>query len=138
MRWMRAYVAIAAAAAALTLAGTGGASATTRLDVSPKHGHTHTTYVVSFRAEFAVSKAAQSQYVIGAVNSGSCTHGISSFGKINTGPYKVGQTVRFVLKAPRHGWCVGVFHGVGHWEKKEGDHYRDVRVGRFAFRVLSG
>ena len=128
---------LAAAALALALPEGGGATATTLLNVSPRHGHTYSTYVVSFKAEDASSKASGTQYVIGAVNSGDCTRGISSFGKIQTGPYKVGQTVRFVLRAPKHGWCVGVFHGVGHFERKVGDHWTDKRRGRFAFRVLS-
>jgi hypothetical protein len=66
-----------------------------------------------------------------------CTRGVSSFGRIQSGPYKVGQTVRFVLRAPRSGWCVGVFHGVAHFERKVGNHFVDKRVGRFGFRVLS-
>jgi hypothetical protein len=65
------------------------------------------------------------------------TRGVSSFGRTSSGPYKVGQTVRFVLKAPKSSWCVGVFHGVGHFERKVGDHWVDKRIGRFAFRVLS-
>ncbi len=134
---MRLLIPLAAAVLALALPGDGGASATTRLNVSPKHGGTRTTYVVSFRAQYASSKATKSQYVIGAVHSGDCRTGISSFGRIQAGPYKVGQTVRFVLKAPKGGWCPGVFHGVAHWEKQEGDHTRDVRMGRFAYRVLS-
>ena len=107
------------------------------LSVTPKHGHPYDTYVVSFKAPYASSKASATQYVIGAVNSGDCTRGISSFGKVQTGPYKVGQTVRFVLKPPKAGWCVGVFHGVGHFERKVGDRWKDTRIGRFAFRVLS-
>jgi hypothetical protein len=44
--------------------------------------------------------------------------------------------VRFTLRPPPHGgWCPGLFRGVGHWEKREGDHTRDVRLGRFFFRV---
>jgi hypothetical protein len=135
---MRLLIPIALVAAALILPQGGGASATTRLDVSPKHGHVHSTYVVSFKAEFASSHATQTQYVLGAVNSGSCGRGISSFGRLQSGPYKVGQTVRFVLKAPKSGWCLGVFHGVGHFERKVGDRWTDRRVGRFAFRVLAG
>ena len=124
-------------AAALVLpAEDGGASATTRLNVSPKHGGPYSTYVVSFKAEFASSKATHTQYVLGAVNSAGCSRGISSFGKIQAGPYKVGQTVRFAIRYPKAGLCVGVFHGVGHWQKREGDHTRDIRIGRFAFRVL--
>jgi hypothetical protein len=134
---MRLLIALTAAAGlALALAAISGASATTRLAVSPKHGRVHTTFTISFRAQYPASKAAGSQYVIGAVNSGDCRRGVSSFGRISTGPYRVGQTVRFVLRAPRHGWCVGVFHGVGHWQKRVGDRVRDVRVGRFAFRVV--
>jgi len=132
---MRLLVPIVAAALALTLPEGGGASATTRLDVSPRHGVTRSTFVVSFRAEFASSKAAATQYVLGAVNSGTCTRGVSSFGRIQSGPYRVGDTVRFVLRAPRSGWCIGVFHGVGHFERKIGDRWTDRRVGRFAFRV---
>ena len=134
---MRLLLPVVAAALLLLLPEGGGASATTRLGVSPKHGHRYSTYTVSFKAEFAASKATKTRYVLGAVNSSDCTRGISSFGRIQTGPYKVGQTVRFVLRAPKSGFCVGVFHGVGHWQKDEGDHIRDVRVGRFAFRVLS-
>src|SRR6476620_10014579 len=104
---MRFLIPIAAAVLALTLPGNGGASATTLLNVSPKHGHRYSTYTVPFKAEFAASKATNTQYVLGAVNSTTCHSGVSSFGKIQSGPYKVGQTVRFVLKAPRHGWCVG-------------------------------
>jgi hypothetical protein len=134
---MRALAPITLAVVALALPAMSGAGATTRLDASPRHGHVRTTFTVSFKAEFAASRATRSQYVIGAVDSAPlCTRGVSSFGRIQTGPYKVGQTVRFVLRAPRSGWCPGVFHGVAHWEKREGDHTRDVRVGRFAFRVL--
>jgi len=68
---------------------------------------------------------------------GDCHRGISSFGKIQAGPYRVGQTVRFVLH-PKAGFCPGVFHGVAHWQRDDSDRTRDVRVGRFAFRVLSG
>jgi hypothetical protein len=133
---MRLLAPLVAAALALTLPAGGGASSTTRLDVSPKHGHRYTTYTVSFKAEFASSKATRTQYVLGAVNSSDCTRGISSFGKIQAGPYRVGQTVRFVLRAPKAGYCVGVFHGVGHFERRVGDHWTDRRTGRFAFRVL--
>jgi hypothetical protein len=107
------------------------------LSVSPKHGHTDSTYVVSFKAPYASSKATNTQYVIGAVNSSDCTRGISSFGKIQSGPYKVGQTVRFAIRYPRTGLCVGVFHGVAHFERKIGDRWTDRRLGRFGFRVLS-
>jgi hypothetical protein len=112
--------------------------ATAILGVTPKHGHQHTTYVVQWKAQYAVSKATKTQYVIGAVNSGNCTRGVSSFGRVQSGPYKVGQTVRFVLKAPKSGWCVGVFHGVGHFQRKVGDRWVDKRIGRFGFRVLRG
>jgi hypothetical protein len=106
------------------------------LSVTPKHGHPYSTYVVSFKAPYASSKATNTQYVIGAVNSGSCTRGISSFGKVQPGPYKAGQTVRFVIRYPRKGLCVGVFHGVAHFERKVGDRWTDRRLGRFGFRVL--
>ena len=134
---MRFAILIATAALGLLLPEGGGASSTTRLSATPRHGHAHTTYTVSFKAPYASSKATKTQYVIGAVNSraGDCRRGISSFGKVQAGPYKAGQTVRFVLH-PRAGFCTGVFHGVGHWQKREGDHIRDVRIGRFAFRVL--
>ena len=105
--------------------------------VAPKHGHVDSTYVVSFRAPYASSRASGTQYVIGAVNSGTCTRGVSSFGRIQPGPYRAGQTVRFVLRAPRSGWCAGVFHGVAHFERRVGDRWTDHRLGRFAFRVLS-
>ena len=105
--------------------------------VTPKHGTPHSTYVVSFKAPYASSKAAATQYVIGAVNSGDCTRGVSSFGKVQAGPYKAGQTVRFVIRYPRAGLCVGVFHGVAHFERRVGDRWTDRRLGRFAFRVLS-
>jgi hypothetical protein len=134
---MRPLLLFALVASALILPAGGGASATTRLNVAPKHAGTHSTYTVSFRAQYASSKATRTQYVLGAVNSGDCTRGISSFGRIQPGPYKVGQTVRFVLRAPKSGWCVGVFHGVGHFERKVGDRWTDRRVGRFAFRVLA-
>jgi hypothetical protein len=115
----------------------GGASATTRLNVTPRHGGPYSTYVISFKAEFAASKAAGSDYVIGAINSVTCARGINSFGKVNSTTYKVGQTVRFSVRFRKAGLCVGVFHGVAHWNIKEGDRIRSVRVGRFAFRVLS-
>src|SRR3954469_8611375 len=134
---MRLVAAIAAVTVLLLLPAGGGASATTPLNVSPKHGGPYTTYVVSFKARFASSRASGTQYVIGAVNSGDCTKGISSFGKIQSGPYKVGDTVRFRVRFPKRGLCAGVFHGVGHWDKREGDHIRQVRIGRFGFRVLS-
>jgi hypothetical protein len=135
---MRFFVPIGLAALCLLLAASGGASSTTRLNVSPKHGHPKSTYTISFKAEFASSKATKTDYVIGALNSTSanCHRGISSFGYTQSGPYKVGQTVRFLVH-PKAGLCPGVFHGVAHWQKREGDHFRDVRVGRFAFRVLS-
>ena len=104
--------------------------------VTPKHGYAHSTYVISFKAPYAASASTKTQYVIGAVNSGSCTRGISSFGKIQSGPYKRGQTVRFKVHYKR-GLCVGVFHGVAHFERKVGDRWTDKRLGRFGFRVLS-
>jgi hypothetical protein len=105
--------------------------------VTPKHGHPYSTYVISFKAPYASSKALATQYVIGAVNSGDCTRGVSSFGKTQSGPYKKGDTVRFVLRFPKSGLCPGVFHGVAHFEKKVGDRWTDRRLGRFGFRVLT-
>jgi hypothetical protein len=137
---MRFLIPLAAAALLLLLlAEGGGASASTVLNVSPKHGYRYSTYTVSFRAEYASSKATQTQYVVGAVNStsSSCSRGVNSFGKIQSGPYKVGDTVRFRIRYPKQGLCVGVFHGVAHFERKVGDRWLDRRVGRFAFRVLS-
>src|SRR5436305_12755802 len=101
---MRQFIPLVAAVLALLLAEDGGASATSPLDVSPKHGHRFSTYTVSFKAQYASSKATGTQYVIGAVNSSDCHTGISSFGKVQSGPYKIGQTVRFVLRAPKHGF----------------------------------
>jgi hypothetical protein len=104
--------------------------------VTPKSGRSGTTFTVYFRALYPASESSGSHYVIGAVHSGACTTGYSSFGRIASGPYKVGQIVRFTLRPPPNGgWCPGLFHGVGHWEKREGDHTRDVRLGRFFFRV---
>ena len=108
------------------------------LSVTPKHGTPYSTYVISFKAPYATSKAAGTDYGIGAVNSGDCTRGISSFGRIQYGPYKKGQTVRFVIRYPRRGLCVGVFHGVVKYQHKEGDRILDKRLGRFGFRVLHG
>jgi hypothetical protein len=105
--------------------------------VAPKHGHVYSTYVVSFKAPHAASKATGTDYAIGAVNSGDCARGISSFGKVQYGPYRKGQTVRFVIRYPRRGLCVGVFHGVAKFQRKVGDRIVDERLGRFAFRVLS-
>src|SRR5216117_1665937 len=105
--------------------------------VSPKHGHPYDTYVISFKAPSASSRATHTQYVIGAVNSGDCTRGISSFGRIQTGPYKAGQSVRFAIRYPRKGLCVGVFHGVVHFDRKVGDRWTHRRIGAFGFRVLS-
>src|SRR4051794_21640733 len=104
---MRLSAAIAIAALGLLLPGSGGATTTTPITVSRKHGHRFSTYTVSFKAQFASSKATQTNYVIGAVNSaaGDCRRGISSFGKVQAGPYKVGQTVRFVLRYPKAGFC---------------------------------
>jgi hypothetical protein len=134
---MRFFIPLAAAVLLLLLlAEDGGASATTRLNVTPRHGGPYSTYTVSFKAEFASSRATRTQYVLGAVNSGDCRRGISSFGKIQAGPYKVGDTVRLRISFPRRGLCVGVFHGVGHFERKVGDRWTDRRIGRFAFRVL--
>jgi hypothetical protein len=107
------------------------------LSVTPKHGIAYSTYVISFKAPYATSKAAGTDYGIGAVNSANCTRGISSFGRIQYGPYKKGQTVRFVIHYPRKGLCVGVFHGVVKYQHKEGDRILDRRLGRFGFRVLS-
>jgi hypothetical protein len=103
--------------------------------VTPKHGQPFNPYVISFKAPYSSSKATNTQYVIGAVNSAECTRGISSFGKIQAGPYKRGQTVRFVIRYPRKGLCVGVFHGVVHFDRKVGDRWTHRRVGRFGFRV---
>jgi hypothetical protein len=104
--------------------------------VTPKGGRSQTTFTVYFRALYPASGKAGSHYVIGFVHSGECRTGYSSFGAIAPGPYKVGQIVRFTVRPPPHGgWCPGLFHGVGHWEKREGDHTRDVRLGRFFFRV---
>ena len=105
--------------------------------VTPKHGHPYDTYVVSFKAPYASSKATNTDYVIGAVNSADCTRGISSFGKVQAGPYRRGQTVRFVIRYPRRGLCAGVFHGVVHFDRKVGDRTTQRRLGRFGFRVLS-
>ena len=103
--------------------------------VTPKHGYEHSKYVISFKAPYSTSKAAGTDYGIGAVNSGTCTRGISSFGRIQYGPYKKGQTVRFVIHYPRKGLCPGVFHGVVKYQHKEGDRILDKRLGRFGFRV---
>lgn len=114
----------------------GVATATTSVDVSPKHGHRFSTYTISFRAPYASSYEAGTQYVIGAVNSADCARGIKSFGRIRSGPYVKGQTVRFRVSFRKRGLCVGVFHGVAHFEHKVGDRWTDRRVGRFGFRVL--
>src|SRR5947209_8196534 len=89
--------------------------------VSPHTAHPFSTYTISFRAPYASSGATGTDYVVGAVNSGSCTRGVSSFGKVQSGPYKAGQTVRFVMRFPRTGFCAGVFHGVVHFDRKTGD-----------------
>src|SRR4051794_13422947 len=120
-RWMRFFIPIAAVVLLLLLPEGGGASASTILNVSPKHGGPYTTYVISFKAPYATSKATGTDYGIGAVNSGGCDRGVSSFGKIQYGPYKKGQTVRFKIRYPRAGLCVGVFHGVVKYQHKEGD-----------------
>ena len=108
------------------------------LAVTPKHGYERSTYTISFKAPYASSAETGTQYVIGAVNSGTCDRGVSSFGRIRSGPYFPGQTVKFRIHFPKHGLCVGVFHGVAHFERKEGDHWTDKRLGRFGFRVLGG
>ena len=110
--------------------------ATIVIAVTPKHGTAYSEYVISFKAPYASSAATRTQYVVGAVNSGDCRHGISSFGKVQAGPYRRGQTVRFRIRYPKRGLCVGVFHGVVHFEKKVGDRWTDHRLGRFGFRVL--
>lgn len=102
--------------------------------VSPKHGDRFDTYVISFKAPYASSASTQTQYVVGAVNSGDCHRGVSSFGKVQSGPYRKGQTVRFRMHY-RSGFCSGVFHGVVHFERKVGDRWTDERLGRFGFRV---
>ena len=106
--------------------------------VTPKHGGQFDTYVISFKAPYATSKAAGTNYVIGAVNStaGDCRRGVSSFGRVQSGPYRKGQTVRFRMHF-RSGFCPGVFHGVVHYDKKVGERTEQKRLGRFAFRVLS-
>src|SRR4051812_42260040 len=88
------------------------------ISVTPKHGHVDSTYVVSFKAPYASSKATGTNYVIGAVNStaGNCHRGVSSFGKVQSGLYKAGQTVRFRMHF-KSGFCPGVFHGVVHYDK---------------------
>ena len=111
--------------------------ATIVIAVTPHHGYARETFTISFTAPYASSKALGTQYVIGAVNSGDCARGISSFGKVQSGPYRKGQTVRFAVRYPRSGLCVGVFHGVVHFERHVGDRWRDERLGRFGFRVLS-
>src|SRR3954447_10571385 len=107
------------------------------LSVTPKHGHPYSTYVVSFKAPYSSSRATNTNYVIGAVNSADCTKGISTFGKVQAGPYRVGQTVRFVIRYPRAGLCTGVFHGVVHFDRRAADRITHRRIGRFGFRVLS-
>jgi hypothetical protein len=103
--------------------------------VTPRSGGSQTTFTVYFRALYPARKGG-GEYVIGAVHSGKCTTGYSSFGHINSGPYKPGQIVRFTLRPPPHGgWCPGLFRGVGHWEKREGATTRDIRLGRFFFRI---
>jgi hypothetical protein len=104
--------------------------------VTPRSGGARTTFTVYWRALYPASEQAMSKYVIGAVHSGQCRTGYSSFGRTSSGPYKVGQIVRFRLKPPPHGgWCPGLFRGVGHWQKREGTSTRDVRLGRFFFRI---
>jgi hypothetical protein len=133
---MRLLIPMALAVAVLVLPEGGGASATTRLDVSPKHGRAWTTFTVSWRAPYPAGNG-RGQYVIGAVHSGECHTGYSSFGRISKAVIAPGQRVVFRLRRPPHGgWCPGVFHGVGHWQKREGDRTRDIRMGRFAFRVI--
>ena len=89
------------------------------LSVTPKHGTPYSTYVISFKAPYATSKAAGTDYGIGAVNSGSCTRGISSFGRIQYGPYKKGQTVRFVILylAKGESFFAGYERRQGGWER---------------------
>src|SRR3954468_16692195 len=74
--------------------------------VTPKHGHVDSTYVISFKAPYATSRATNTNYVVGALNSTAqnCHRGISSFGKVQSGPYKAGQTVRFVMRF-KSGFC---------------------------------
>jgi hypothetical protein len=105
--------------------------------VTPKHGGQFDTYVISFKAPYATSKAAGTNYVVGAVNStaGDCRRGVSSFGRVQSGPYRKGQVVRFRMHF-RSGFCRGVFHGVVHYDEKVGDRIVQKRLGRFAFRVL--
>src|SRR4051812_12751814 len=109
------------------------------LSVTPKHGYEHSTYTISFKAPYASSGSTHTNYVIGALNSTAqnCRRGVSSFGKVQSGPYKVGQTVRFKIHY-KSGLCPGVFHGVVHYDKKVGDRTTQKRLGRFAFRVLRG
>ena len=102
--------------------------------VTPKHGDRLDTFVISFKAPYASSASTHTQYVVGAVNSDSCTRGINSFGRVQSGPYRKGQTVRFRIRF-RQGLCRGVFHGVAHYERRVGDRWVDRRLGGFGFRV---
>src|SRR4051794_22192578 len=109
------------------------------ISVTPKHGHPYSTYTISFKAPYASSGSTHTNYVVGAVNSTAqnCRRGVSSFGKVQSGPYKVGQTVRFVMHYKSR-FCPGVFHGVVHYDQKVGDRTTQTRLGRFAFRVSAG
>ena len=99
--------------------------------VKPHGGGARTTFTVYFRALYPAG-AGRGQYVIGVVHSGACTTGYSSLGKISKTRIAVGDTVRFRLPpGPHGGWCRGLFRGVAHWEQGS----RDVRLGRFFFRV---
>jgi Ca2+-binding RTX toxin-like protein len=99
--------------------------------VTPRRGGSETTFTVYFRALYPAG-GGRGRYVIGAVHSGECRTGYSSFGRVSKGRIERGEIVRFRLPpGPHGGWCPGVFHGVGHWERGS----EDIRLGRFAFRV---
>lgn len=100
--------------------------------VTPHSGTAATTFTVYFRALYEAGKG-RGQYVIGIVHSGACTTGFSSVGRVSKSSIGRGQTVRFRLPpGPHGGWCPGLFRGVAHWEGPGG---RDIRLGRFFFRV---
>jgi hypothetical protein len=102
--------------------------------VTPRSGASGTTFTVYFRALYAAGPGAprQARYVIGLVHSGDCTTGYSSLGRTARARIAPGDIVRFSLPpGPHGGWCRGLFRGVAHFQN---DH-RDVRLGRFFFRV---
>jgi hypothetical protein len=108
---------------ALVLAATpallpGSAVALTRIEVSPGHGGSRTTFTISFRAPIDTTiDPFNESYEMGVKgpSHSSCAGGLSVYTSSGHGLRK-GQLVRVRVRAPyrRARWCAGAFSGTIH------------------------